>query len=146
MRTAGAVLLGYLAMAALVMAGLTVAYLAMGADAAFRPGSYDVSAVWIVVSLAVGLVAALLGGWVARRVGRTPTAPRALAALVLALGLLLALPALFGSGERAAGARAGAPGAMEAMGLAHTPPWILLVNPLLGAAGVLAGGGVLRRR
>lgn len=98
MRTIGAVILGYLAMALVVFGGLTVAYLAMGSDTAFRADSFEVSTVWsavsLAVSLAVGFGAAVLGLWLARRVGRTPTAPRALALAVLVLGAMFALPAL----------------------------------------------------
>ena len=69
-RLFGSVLLGYIAMAFAVFAGLSLAFVALGADRAFRPGVFDVSAVWVVVSFIVGFGAALLGGWVARRVAK----------------------------------------------------------------------------
>jgi hypothetical protein len=143
LRTIGAVVLGYLGMALAVFAGLSAAYLVMGADRAFRPGVYDVSTLWAVTSIAIGLCAALFGGWLSRKVGHTANAPRALAALVVVLGVLIALPAL--SDAAAAGVRSDSVGVFEAMQYAHTPAWLLLLNPLIGALGVLVGGRALAR-
>jgi hypothetical protein len=141
-RVAGAVVAGYVVMFAVVFAGLSVAYLALGPERAFRPGVFDVSGLWVAVSFAVGFGAALAGGWLARGIGRTPRAPWALAAVVVVLGLALAIPAL-GAGVEVAPRPEGV-GVLEAMQQARTPAWILLANPLLGAIGVLLGGGVLR--
>lgn len=142
-RVIGGVVAGYLAMAAVVFVGLTAAYVAMGADRAFLPGSYDVSVMWILTSLVVGFAAALLGGKVARAIARRATGPRALAAVVVVLGLVLAFAAMGGSQE-AAGLRAGAVNALDAMQRAQTPLWVMLVNPVIGALGVLVGGGGVR--
>ena len=61
LRTIGAVVLGYLAMALVVFVALSGAYLAVGADGAFRPGVYEVSALWIGISLVVGFGAGTPG-------------------------------------------------------------------------------------
>jgi hypothetical protein len=142
MRIAGAVILGYLAMVVVVFSGLTGAYLLLGADGAFQPGSFDVSLIWVIISVVVGFVAALLGGWTSRRVAGAVTGPRALAAVVVALGVVLALTSLAG-GAPEAGVRAGDLGNMEAMQQARTPLWAMLLNPLIGAVGVLLGGRAL---
>jgi hypothetical protein len=139
LRTIGSVVLGYLAMAFTVFAGLTAAYVAMGADRAFGPGVYAVSLMWIVVSILVGLTAAFLGGMVARAVSKSVTGPRALAVVVVILGLLLILPVIFGDPPVTA-VRTGEIGPMDAMSVAETPLWIMLLNPLIGAIGVLLGG------
>lgn len=142
-RIIGAVLLGYVIIALAVFAGLSLAYVAVGTDGAFRPGLYDVSTLWVVISFVVGFGAALAGGWVARRVARSTSAPLVLAGVVAALGVAMAVFSL--SGEAAdPGLRTGAVGTFEAMGYAQTPFWIMLLNPLVGAVGVLLGGGVLR--
>lgn len=144
-RLIGGVVAGYVAMAAVVFAGLTVAYVALGADRAFEPGVYEVSLVWIVTSVVVGFGAAVVGGKVARAIARRATGARVLAAVVVVLGLVLAFAALGGSEEGAA-PRAGSVGAMEAMQQAKTPLWVMLLNPVIGAVGVLVGGGALGRR
>lgn len=141
-RLIGAVLLGYVTLALLIFAGFTAAYLLMGADRAFRPGVYDVSALWVAMSLVVSFVAAAAGGWVARRISGTATGPRALAALVVILGVVMALASMGGAPE-AAGARPEGVGAMEAMQVAQTPFWIMLLNPFIGALGILLGGKAL---
>lgn len=143
-RLIGAVVLGYAAMVCVVFAGLTVAYLAYGADRAFQPGVYDVSALWTVTSLVVGFGAALLGGWVSQVIARRANGPRALAVVVVVLGAALAVPAL--STADAAIMRTGAVGVFDAMQQARTPVWIMLLNPVIGAIGVLIGGGALAGR
>ena len=140
LRVIGAVILGYIVMATFVMATFSLAYLAMGADSAFQPGSYEVSTAWLAISIALGAVAALLGGMVCVRVGRGMRAPQVLAGLVLVLGMLLALPTLKAS--PVAEPRAGAVSNMEAMQRAKQPAWISLLNPLIGAAGVMAGASL----
>lgn len=142
-RLLGGVVLGYVAMAAVVFIGLTGAYLVLGAEGAFQPGVYTVSGVWIALSLVVGLAAAILGGLVARKVAAGVAGPHALAGLVIVLGVALAVSAVLAApvGEVI---RAGSVGPTEAMRQAQTPFWVMLMNPLLGAFGVLLGGGVIR--
>lgn len=141
-RLVGAVVLGYVILVIVVFAGLSAAFVALGADRAFRPGVYDASGLWIVTSMVVGFGAAALAGWVARAVARTGTGPRALAVAVVVLGVAMALPALFGTPEAVA-PRTEMLGPLEAMGAAQTPVWVMLVNPLIGALGVLVGGRAL---
>jgi hypothetical protein len=141
-RLIGAVLLGYVTLALLIFACFTVAYVVMGADRAFRPGVYDVSTLWVVMSIVVSFGAAVAGGWVARRIAGTATGPRVLAAVVVVLGVVMTL-ATMGGAPDAAGARPEGVAAMEAMQVARTPFWIMLLNPFIGALGVLLGGKAL---
>jgi hypothetical protein len=143
-RLIGAVLLGYIAMALAVFAGLSLAFVGLGPDRAFRPGVYDVSALWVVVSFIVGFGAALAGGWVARRIARRALGPRVLAGVVAVLGAMLALTTVMGGAPEAIGLRTEVVGTFEAMQFAQTPFWIMLTNPLIGALGVLIGGSALR--
>ncbi len=78
-RSIGAVILGYVAMAAAVFVTYTLAYLIMGADGAFRPDSYDVSGLWLVASIVLGLIAAVIGGLICVNVAKDARAPLALA-------------------------------------------------------------------
>ena len=142
-RLIGAVLLGYIAMVIVVFCGMSLAWLALGADGAFQPGTYDVTTTWILVSLAIGMFAAVGGGWIARLVTESARGPRVLAAVVIALGILLAIPAFTGTAPAAA-ARPDLVPMFEAIGNARTPLWVMLVNPLIGALGVLIGGRALR--
>lgn len=134
-----AVVAGYLAMAALVFATFSAAYLVIGTEGAFQPGSFEVSTLWIVVSVILSVVAALVGGWVCARIGRRRAAAIALAAVVVVLGLAVAAMEFTHSGEPVPAARSGEIGNLEAMQSAQQPAWLTLLNPLLGAAGVLLG-------
>lgn len=143
LRNVVGIVLGYVVMAAVVFIGLTAAWFAMRADGAFRPGVYDVSPLWIAVSLVVSVVAALLGGVVVRRVSHSVGATYVLAGLVIVLGIVAALPVLTGDATEVA-TRTGVPSMTEAMRQARTPLWVALLNPVIGAIGVLLGGGAFR--
>jgi hypothetical protein len=144
-RTIAGVILGYLVIAGLVFASLTGAYAVLGADRAFRPGTYNVSTLWIAVMFTLGLGAALAGGYVCARIARRGSAATGLAGLVLVLGLLMAATAIVGAqgGGSEPAPRTGDVSNADAMKHAQTPPWIALLNPMVGAAGVLVGA---RRR
>lgn len=138
------VILGYVVMFTGVFTTFSAAYLAMGADGAFQPGSYDVTVSWIVVSVVLGLAAAVAGGWVCAVVSRGGRAPQALVALVVVLGLAMALPVITGSAPEGPKVRSSGVGNMEAMQHANQPKWITVVNPLIGAAGVMLGARLRR--
>jgi hypothetical protein len=137
-RLIAAVVVGYLAMSAFVFTTFSLAYLAIGAERAFKPGSYEVSALWLVGSFALGFVGALAGGWVCAAIGRSARAVKALAVVVVVLGIALAVPAMLGRSTPAP--RSAAVGNMEAMQRAQTPRWVALLNPLVAVAGVLIAG------
>lgn len=141
-RAIAGVILGYLAMFVVLFVTFTGAYLAMGTERAFKPGVYDVSMLWVVMSFAVSISAAVLGGVVCAAVaGRRSGPVMVLAILVLVLGLLMAIPTL--GAKTDPGPRSGDVPNLEAMTKAQTPAWIALLNPLIGAAGVAAGGKLL---
>jgi len=139
LRVILAVIAGYLAMAVLVFATFSAAYMVIGTEGAFQPGSFDVSTLWIVVSVVLSVVATLAGGWVCARIGRRRAAVIALVVVVVALGLAVAAMELAHSGEPVPAARSGEIGNLEAMQSARQPAWLTLLNPILGAAGVLLG-------
>ena len=56
LRTILGVILGYVAMAVLIFLTFTLAYLTMGSEGAFQPGTYEVTALWLVVSFVLSLV------------------------------------------------------------------------------------------
>lgn len=138
-RTIGAVILGYVVIVLFVMITFSVAYLLLGTEGAFQPGSYAVSGAWIAVSIVLSILGAVLGGYVCAVVAKGGAAVKWLAALVLVLGLALAIPTL-GGGPEAELARTGGVGNFEAMQSAVQPTWITLLNPFIGAIGVLLGG------
>jgi hypothetical protein len=133
------VIVGYAVLALLIFVTFTLAYLAMGAESAFQPGSYQPSALWLAVSFALGLIASIAAGFICVVIAKNAKAPLALAGLVVVLGLLLALPILLASESGQPQVREGNVGNLEAMQNAKQPAWVMVLNPFIGAAGVLLG-------
>jgi hypothetical protein len=141
-RLIGGVVSGYLAMAFALFIALTIAYSAVGADRAPGSGALEVTLLWAILSFVAGFGSALLGGGVARAVSGQPEAPRWLAAIVFILGMSLALVIALGAPGGAV-ARTELIGPLQAMRAAQIPLWIAILNPFVGAAGVLLGGRAL---
>lgn len=141
LRAILSVIAGYVAMFLTVFLTFSAAYLVMGTERAFHPGTYEVSALWIIVSFVLGLVAAVLGGWVCALISHSRKAVLALAVVVLLLGLFMLFPVMQAN-QQASPPRTADVGNLEAMSKARQPTWIALVNPLLGCVGVLVGGRV----
>ncbi|MEP7341334.1 MAG: hypothetical protein ABI977_26630 [Acidobacteriota bacterium] len=139
LRTAGAVVVGYVAMILFIFVTFSLVYLVLGTNGAFKPGRYEVTSLWLAISFGVGLIAAMAGGFVCVAIAQNAKAPLALAGLVLILGLVMAVPILKSSGSSAPQLRAASVGNWEAMQNAKQPPWFAVTNPFIGALGVILG-------
>jgi ABC-type transport system involved in multi-copper enzyme maturation permease subunit len=135
---------GYIVMVLVIFLTFSAAYLVMGADVAFGPAGYDVSLTWIVVSFVFGFIAAVVGGYLSAVIGRSGTAVKILAGLVLVLGIVSAI--MVSISPRSTDTRTAATPNLEAMSKARTPLWVALLNPLIGLAGVLVGGGMRKEK
>ncbi|HEX9691651.1 MAG TPA: hypothetical protein VGA22_06095 [Gemmatimonadales bacterium] len=144
-RVISSVITGYVVMVVGVFALFSLAWVLLGAEASFVPGSWEVSGAWLAASVIVGVIAAVVGGYVCAAIARDPRGPRVLIVVVLVLGILFALPVLLGAGPEATGARPATVTMVEAMSNARQPVWIALLNPVLGMIGVY-GGARLRSR
>ena len=145
LRATLAVIVGYLAMAIAVFVTLTLAWLALGPGFAFKAGTTEVTLGWIAINLPLSFACAVLGGWVTARIARRPGPVKALAVVILVLGLGMALAHIFmddpaASGETADRATSGTLSSFEAASEAIQPPWYNFVIPFVGVAGVLLGG------
>ena len=137
LRAVGGVIVGYIAMAIFITVVFIGAFLTLGIERAFQPDSYEVSTLWLAISTVISLSGAILGGYVCAAIGKSMRACKALAAIVIILGLLLCLPAMKrGNGPNV---RAGEVPNLEAMQLGVAPLWMHLLTPVLGAVGVLLG-------
>jgi hypothetical protein len=143
LRTILAVVGGYVAMVVVVFGTFTGLFLALGTERVFQPGTFDPSGIWLFSTLGVAIAAAIIGGFVARRLGSSGGV-KGLAALVLVLGFVSAWPALTGTDDRP-NVRTGEVSNMEAAANARQPVWVALALPFIGVAGVLIGGRASRR-
>ena len=135
---------GYVILVLVIFLLFTVAYLALGADGAFNPGGYDVSMTWIVVSFVLGFIAAVIAGYLAAIIGSGSTAVKILAGIILVLGIVSAVSVSMTPAS--ADPRTAETPNLEAMTKAQTPLWVALLNPVIGIAGVLVGGGLRKER
>jgi hypothetical protein len=142
LRSIGAVVLGYVVMAAFVMLTFSIAYVSMGAERAFQPNSYEPSPLWLLVHFALSFIAAVLGGLVCALVAKNQKAGLWLAGLVIVLGLVSAVPVMLDTS--APKARTGDVSTADAMSVARQPLWVALVVPPVCAVGVLAGSRLRR--
>jgi hypothetical protein len=136
-RMIAGVVVGYLVMFIAVFVLLTGAYFILGADRAFKPGSYDVTATWLVLSTILSLAAAVVGGWVAVSISRRHKTAVVLAGVVVVLGIILAIPTL--NAPKLNEVRDGSVGNTQAMMKAQQPPAVSILNPIIGAIGVMLG-------
>jgi len=136
-----AVIVGYVAMAMIIFGVFTAAYFAMGADRAFEESSYDVTTLWVIVSVIVGVFAAVVGGAVCALISkRSMGATLSLMVLVLVLGVVSGLMTMGREApEGDAAVRGPETSNTDAMMNAQQPKWILIANPIIGVFGVMTG-------
>jgi hypothetical protein len=137
-RAIGGVILGYLAMAVFVSLSFTAVYLAMGADRAYQPGTFEVSTTWIAISFILSFTGAILGGLVCVLIARSPRPAMVLAGLVLVLGAANVVFEI----QRAKNpppAREDDVSIIQATRESRQPVWVAVITPVVGALGVLVG-------
>jgi hypothetical protein len=139
LKAVGGVVGGYVAMRLFVFVTTAISFLVMGADRVFALSSYDVTWLWLVVSLVLSLVAAIVAGAVCRRIAKGSGPVMGLATLVLIVGVVSAVPVLTASSQDSA-ARAEEVSVMDAMRSAKQPAWTALLLPWVGLVGVMIGG------
>ena len=141
------VVFGYAVMVVVVMTAFFAAFRILRADGVFQANSFEISWTWIVVSFVLGFAAAVLGGLACALIASPGSkAPLALVAVVLVLGLVSAIFAIAATDATAPAVREGEVGYLDVMQKVKQPIWIPLLNPIVGAAGVLAGARLVRGR
>ena len=138
------VVVGYILLFVVLFCVLTAAYLGMGAELAFQPGSFRPSMLWTAVEIVVGFGAAVVSGLVCVAIARKRGAATALVVVILVIGAVSAIPVLMAAGAPEA-IRDGSLSNLEAMMKARQPVWLALFNPVLGIVGVLVGSRLKRR-
>ncbi|HYJ04423.1 MAG TPA: hypothetical protein VEX43_04775 [Chthoniobacterales bacterium] len=133
-----AVIASYVVMFIFLFAAFTGCYLALGADGAFKTDSYEVSTVWIALTVVVCLLAGIVGGFLCATISKSRRTCQVFAFIVFFLGLLACIPAMKRNPD-APNVRAGEVSNLEAMGLAVSPMWLHLLTPVVSAVGVLLG-------
>jgi hypothetical protein len=145
LRSVLGVIVAYILMFILQVAAFMTIYTLMGPDWSFKPASYQASTPWTAMQFVVIMVTAIIGGLICAAIAKGGRAPLVLAAVVLVLGLGLAV---LGTALRPADTnevRTGNVPNMEAMSKARHPMWVVFIGPFIGAVGVVIGGKLKRR-
>jgi hypothetical protein len=143
LRKVLAVIVGYLVLALFTGGTFAAAFAMLGMDGAFEPGSWEPSGTWLLISFVLGATAAILGGLVCAWIARSRATAMVFAGIVLVLGLALAVPTLFQ--DAPVTARPATATMQDAAGNARQPAWVSLLNPFVGAAGILLGARLRRQ-
>ena len=138
------VIVGYIVMVALQIAAFMYIYNLMGPDWAFKTATFQASTRWHLMQFVVILLTAAIAGLVCALIAGRGKACVALAGLVLVIGMALGI---LSHSARSADSRPPGPiSGAEAMQKATHPLWLVLINPFIGAVGVIAGGSLRRGR
>jgi len=135
LRAIAGVIVSYLVMAIVITVVFLGLFLVLGVERVFQPDSYEVSTLWLLVTIALGFGSAIIGGYVCAAISKSQRACQVLALIVLVLGILLCLPKMHEDPH----VRAGEVPTWQVMQLAQMPAWLHVLNPILGAVGVMLG-------
>jgi hypothetical protein len=132
------VIVSYVLLFLLWLALFLGAYAWLGPERVFQTDSYEVSTVWLVLTGVITFGGAVAGGYLCALMSGSNRACQVLAFVVFLIAILLCIKAM----RRDVGGlhvRGGEITKLEAMELAVVPTWMHLLNPIIGAAGVLLG-------
>lgn len=133
-----AIIVSYAVMFVFFMAIFTCCYIALGAERVFQTDSYEVSTLWLVLTIVLSFLGSMIGGYLCAVISKSWRTCQVFALIVFFLTLLSCISALKRNPE-APNVRAGDVTYLEAIQLAVTPLWLHLVNPVISGAAVLLG-------
>ncbi|HKP03240.1 MAG TPA: hypothetical protein VJU77_07710 [Chthoniobacterales bacterium] len=139
-----AIIVSYIVMFAVFMAIFTCLYFLLGVERVFQTDSYEVSMMWIVLTLVIGFIVSMFSGYLCAAISKSWRTCQIFALIVFLLALIQCFSALKRNPD-APNVRAGEVGMFDAMSLAVTPLWLHFVNPILSGAAVLLGARMKRR-
>ncbi len=144
LRSILGVVAGFIVMSVLVMVLFLALAFSLGADGVFQPGSFKATAMVDFASLGISLIAALIGGWLCSLIARKRTPVLVLAGAVLVFGLI---SAVMNVSKPEPGLRDPTLKPFEVMEQARAKSkdtnWVGFCFPLIGAAGIMLGGGCM---
>ena len=140
-----AIIVSYVAMFVIFMAIFTCLYFLLGVERVFQADSYEVSMLWIALTVVIGLLVSIFAGFLCAAISKSWRTCQVFALIIFVLALIQCVSALRRNNPDAPNIRAGEVGMFDAMSLAVTPMWLHFVNPMLSGAGVLIGARIKRR-
>ena len=150
MKSAVSILLGYLSMITFVVGTLNLGWTTLGQSLTLKEDSYQVTILWILLSLGLSLVGGVLGGYVCTTLAGEGQPVRILAIVVLGVGILFAVieARSLSEGEVVSASEVAAAELLsfsQARSVIVQPQWFSFILAPVGAVGVYIGG-MLRLR
>ncbi|HSV61790.1 MAG TPA: hypothetical protein VLH83_00475 [Chthoniobacterales bacterium] len=140
-----AIIVSYIAMFVIFMAIFTCLYFVLGVERVFQADSYEVSMLWIALTLVIGFVVSMFSGYLCAAISNSWRTCQVFALIVFVLALIQCFSAVRRINPDAPNTRAGEVGMFDAMSLAVTPMWLHFANPIISGAAVLIGARLKRR-
>jgi hypothetical protein len=144
LKNIAAIIVSYIVMFIFFMAVFTGCYFALGVERVFQPDSYEVSTLWIILTLVLALLGTMLAGYLCAVISKSWRTCQVFALIIFLLTLWQCFSVVRRNSE-GPNVRAGEVGYLEAIGLAVTPMWLHFVNPVISGAGILLGARMKRR-
>jgi hypothetical protein len=138
LRSIVGMIVGYAVLFVFVLVIFTGAFFVLGVERIFQPDSYEVTPLWMVFSAAISLGGSVLAGYVCAAISKSRQTCELFALIIFVVLILFCIPKLR---DRMPHVRAGEVSSMDAMRLTQMPVWMHVLNPFLGALGVLLGAG-----
>jgi hypothetical protein len=139
-----AIIVSYIAMFVIFMAIFFGLYFTLGVERVFQPDSYEVSILWIIITLVVAFLVTMFAGYLCVVISKSWRTGQVFALIVFLFALWQCFSGLRRDSE-GPNVRGGDVTYLEAIGHAVTPFWLHLVNPVVNGAGALLGARLRRR-
>jgi hypothetical protein len=144
LRSILAIIVSYIVMMLFFSLAFAALYAGLGVERVFQSDSYEISTLWLVLSIVGSFLVALFAGWLCAAISKSFRVGQVFALIVLAGSAIMCVSSLYRESE-GPHVRAGEVGFFDAMERGVSPHWLHFVNPVLTAAGALAGARMKRR-
>lgn len=138
LRSIAAVIVSYIVMTILIMGAFAGLWFGVGPDRLLEPGLWTGNLFLTIAAPSITLVSGFLGGWMCAKIARSSKAVIALACVVLVLGAVSAYVTL--QKPEPTGTREPGTTTQQLVEKGREPTWLVIFNPIGGAAAVLIGG------
>lgn len=144
MKSIVAIIVSYIVGNLVFFGIITGCFFLLGVERVFEPDSYEVSSLWVALSLVVSFLGAVVAGYICLLISHSWRTCQILALIVLMFTSISCIMQLRRINPDAPNIRAGDVDHFNAMKLGVPPRWLPFVNPIVGCIGVLIGARLKR--
>ncbi len=139
-----AIVVSYIAMFVFFMVVVIGCYVALGSERVFKPDSYEISTLWLVLTLIVSFVGSAIAGYLCAVISGSWATCRVFAFIVFLATLGFCFASLRQSQE-SPNVRASEVSWTDGIRLGVSPMWLHFVSPVISGVAVLVGARMKRR-